>query len=104
MGEYTKALANLFSKAVNNVVLAAYIFHLKETKNIISCEALRENLLKYRKEESKKRNYPAYYIFTNEQLEKLLMVQPKTIDELKTILEPIKIKIYGDDIINIIKK
>ncbi|MBR2808752.1 MAG: NERD domain-containing protein [Erysipelotrichaceae bacterium] len=77
----------------------------EETQSMIkSYDQLKEKLLEYRKLQSKERNYPAYYIFTNEQLEKLLVMRPKTIDDLKAILEPIKIKIYGDDILSMINK
>lgn len=51
-------------------------FELLDDKkeNTGSEDSIREELLKYRKEQSKARNYPAYYIFTNEQLEKLLVL------------------------------
>ena len=65
--------------------------------------SLKEKLLQYRKEESKKRNYPAYYIFNNDQLDKILSEKPADIQNLSKILEPIKIKMYGADILEIIK-
>ncbi len=63
---------------------------------------LREKLLNYRREESKKRNYPAYYIFNNDQLEKIIETKPSTKEKLGKILEPVKVKIYGEDIIEIV--
>ncbi len=45
---------------------------------------------------------PAYYIFTNDELDKIVELKPKTIDELKSadILSSIKIKTHGEAIIN----
>ena len=45
---------------------------------------------------------PAYYIFTNDELEKLLEIKPKTLDELKNanILSPVKVKTHGQQIID----
>lgn len=65
-----------------------------------------ENKLRiFRKEKSKSMNVPAYYIFTDEELNNLLEIMPKTIEELKIkkILTDIKIKCHGDEIIKIIK-
>lgn len=66
-----------------------------------------ENKLRiFRKEKSKSMNVPAYYIFTDEELNNLLEIMPKTIEELKTkrILTDIKIKCHGEEIIEIVKK
>ena len=64
-----------------------------------------ENKLRiFRKEKSKSMNIPAYYIFTDEELNNLLEIMPKTIEELKTkrILTDIKIKCHGEEIIRIL--
>lgn len=85
-------------------------FELKtETKpNIVESKTqnidLESSLKNYRTKQSKERNYPAYYIFTNAELDKILNIKPKTLDELKNILEPIKVKMYGEDILNILKE
>ena len=49
-------------------------------------------------------NYPAYYVFNNEELDKLVELRPKTLEELKNsnILAPIKVKTHGELIIQII--
>ena len=51
-------------------------------------------------------NIPAYYVFTNEELDKLIETKPKTIDELKqtNILSQIKISTHGELIIKEINK
>ena len=67
---------------------------------------LENKLRTFRKEKSKSMNVPAYYIFTDEELNNLLEIMPKTIEELKTkrILTDIKIKCHGEEIIEIVKK
>ena len=49
-------------------------------------------------------NIPAYYVFTNEELDKIVELNPKTIEELSSILNSIKTKTHGKEIINIITK
>ena len=65
---------------------------------------LKERLIEFRKQRAKERNIPAYYVFTNEELDRILVLNPKTIEELKEskILSDIKIKTHGNEIINII--
>ena len=67
---------------------------------------LENKLRTFRKEKSKSMNVPAYYIFTDEELNNLLEIMPKTIEELKIkkILTDIKIKCHGEEIIEIVKK
>ena len=52
-------------------------------------------------ERSTQMHLPAYYIFTNEELDKLVEIRPKTIEELKkaNILTPVKIQTHGASII-----
>ena len=49
-------------------------------------------------------NIPAYYVFTNEELEKIINLKPKTIEELNNILPSIKVKAHGKEIIELINK
>ncbi len=69
-------------------------------------EDLRNRLIQLRKDRSEKMHLPAYYIFTNEELDKLLDKVPKTIEELKkfNILMPVKIHTHGTSIIEEINK
>lgn len=71
-------------------------------------DALRKRLINFRKEKSQNgsKKFPAYYIFTNEELEKLVSLKPKTIEELRNlkILSEVKIKCHGEEIIAIILK
>lgn len=65
---------------------------------------MRERLITFRKERANELNLPAYYVFNNEELDKLIEARPKTIDELvnSNILPPIKFKTHGKQIIDII--
>lgn len=65
---------------------------------------LKKRLLEFRTIRSKEMNIPAYYIYTNEELDKLVELSPKTLEELKSlgILAPIKVKTHGELIIKII--
>ncbi len=67
---------------------------------------LKQKLIKFRKERSDKLNMPAYYIFTNDELDKLLDLMPKTLEELKqaNILSNIKISVHGKEIIKAINE
>lgn len=67
-------------------------------------EDIKNKLINYRKTKSQEKNIPAYYIFTNEELNLLLNHLPKTYQELEesNILSNIKLKLHGQEIINII--
>jgi len=67
---------------------------------------LKERLIELRKNRSTEMNLPAYYVFTNDELDKLVEVRPKTLDELKNtnILTPIKVKTHGEIIIEEINR
>ena len=67
---------------------------------------LKDRLIELRKNRSNEMNIPAYYVFTNEELDKLVELRPKTIEELKNanILTTIKIKTHAEEIIKVINK
>lgn len=67
-------------------------------------EDIKNKLINYRKTKSQEKNIPPYYIFTNEELNLLLTHLPKTYQELEesNILSNIKLKLHGQEIINII--
>ena len=69
-------------------------------------DLLKEQLVLYRKNKSKEKGIPAYYIFNNEELVKLLELKPKTIEELRKnkVLSDVKINTHGKEIIAIISK
>lgn len=80
-----------------------YLIKIQETEHKTQ---LINELKLFRKEKSKSMNVPAYYIFTDEEMNNLLRIMPKSIEELKTnkILPNIKIKYHGNEIINILNK
>lgn len=67
-------------------------------------EKVKEKLLQFREKKHKKMNVSAFYIFNNEELELILDKMPKTIDELESlnIIQKIKVKCHGKEIIDII--
>ncbi len=88
----------------NNTNIAnKYLSEKNEKNNKLDLE---NKLRAFRKEKSKSMNVPAYYIFTDEEMNNILNTMPKTVEELKIkkILSDIKIKYHGDEIINILNK
>lgn len=69
-------------------------------------EEIRNRLIEFRTRKAKEKNIPAYYIFTNEELEKIVEKLPKTVEELKNlhILPEVKLKLHGEEIIEMIMK
>ena len=65
---------------------------------------IKDKLIEFRKKRSVERKIPAYYIFNNEELDKILEHMPKTFEELKNlkILTDVKVNSHGKDIVNII--
>ena len=78
----------------------------KYCSNIIGSDELRDRLIEFRKQRSNEMGVPAYYVFTNDELDKLIEVRPQSIEALKkaNILTPIKIKTHGELIINEINR
>lgn len=72
----------------------------------LNTDVLKEKLIEFRKQRSKEKNIPAYYVFNNDELEKILEILPKTFEDLKNskILTDVKINSHGKDIVNIINE
>ena len=77
---------------------------INEENNIINDEEIKNKLINFRKFRSDFLNIPAYYIFTNEELDKIIELKPKTVEELSNILNEIKIKNHGKEIIEELNK
>ena len=73
---------------------------------INNIEKLKEKLFDFRLKKARVKGIPAYYIFTNDELDGILKFMPKTLVELKSagILANIKIKLHGQEIVDIINK
>lgn len=69
-------------------------------------KSIKEKLIAFRKKRSKELDIPAYYIFTNDELEDIIELMPKSIDELKEsgILPNIKLAKHGELIIKVINE
>ena len=67
-------------------------------------DSLKEKLIEFRKQRAREKNIPAYYVFNNEELEKILELKPKTIEELRKlkIITDIKVNSHGKEIVDII--
>lgn len=80
----------------------------KYCKNLckIDIKTLKEKLIQFRKDRSSEMKIPAYYVFTNDELDKIIELRPKTLEELKNlnILTPVKIKTHGEKIVEVINK
>ena len=113
--EYLESKKGMEEMAQSYVDLSAkeeinYYDYYKEkycNNNSISIkDDLKDKLIEFRKNRSNEMNIPAYYVFTNEELDKLVELRPKTVEELKNanILTAIKIKTHGEEIIKTINK
>lgn len=65
-------------------------------------EILKSKLIEFRKKRSNERKIPAFYVFNNEELDKIIEKLPQTLEELHPLLPYVKIKNHGREIINII--
>ena len=72
--------------------------------NFLSNDIIKERLIQFRKTRSNEMGIPAYYVFTNDELERLVDIRPKTFDELQKakILSQIKLVTHGKQIIEVI--
>lgn len=101
--DYAKKYELLANKSIYNVVDKQVA--IKNNKTISQeKDILRKKLTKYRLDKCRNDNIKAYYIFTNKQMEEILVKLPRTIEELNKISGFGKTKIdkYGFDIIKII--
>lgn len=112
---YSLAQSFLDLNVTNNTSFASkYINELEssdnatlEVKAVVNDpfkDELKSKLTDYRKNKSLKMNVPAYYIFTNDEYDKIIELRPKTIEELGKIISPIKVKCHGQEIIDLINK
>ena len=112
---YSLAQSFLDLNVTNNTSFASkYINELEssdnatlEVKAVVNDpfkDELKSKLTDYRKNKSLKMNVPAYYIFTNDEYDKIIELRPKTIEDLGKIISPIKVKCHGQEIIDLINK
>lgn len=102
-------LAQSYINLSSNETIDYYEYYKKKfalVNDNALADDLEERLIKLRKKRAVELKIPAFYIFTNNELAKLVAIKPKTIDELKeaNILTSIKIKNHGEVIIEEINK
>lgn len=106
----SKKNMELFAQSYANLCINENIDYYKYYKDKFCkndiLDNLKERLVELRKTRASQMKIPAYYVFTNDELDKLVKLRPKTIDELKklNILTPVKVKTHGESIINEINK
>ena len=63
---------------------------------------IKNKLIEFRKSKAEERKIPEDYIFTDDELDSILSIMPKELNELNDILSEIKVKYHGQEIIDII--
>ena len=96
--------ANTFLKASVDIDIDYYDYYKRKYNLYDIDKDLEESLIKFRKERSSEMNIPAYYVFNNEELNKLVEKKPRSLEELTGIIDPIKLKVHGNLIVEIINK
>lgn len=107
--DYEQELINWIKGSQKNLKSKKYETELNQEIKVYNVDIdavldIRKKLIEFRKEKSKSMNVPAYYIFTNEELDKILKLMPIDIEELQKakILSPVKLKVHGNEIVDII--
>ena len=107
--DYEQELINWIKESQKNSKSKNYETELNQETKVYNVDIdavldIRKKLVEFRKEKSKFMNVPAYYIFTNEELDKILKLMPIDIEELQKakILSPVKLKVHGNEIVDII--
>ena len=90
------------NKVTNSQVVNNQVFNRSFTPD----ERIRSKLKEFRINRSKEKKIPAYYVFTDAEMEKLIRIKPTTIEELRKsqILQSIKINSHGREIVRIIEE
>ena len=94
-----------YHKTIQVDYIKKYESMVIENKVIENNQEKREKLVQFRKEKAKNRNIPEEYIFSDDELERIMQLKPKNIEELihSKILSDIKIKYHGDEIVSILE-
>ena len=97
-------MVSKMEEKIDNTVAPEVETKVFEEKAKLSVDEMRNKLKAFRTETAKNMNIPPYYVFNNEEMEKLLETMPKTLEELRTlnILPVVKINTHGKKIIEIL--
>lgn len=112
MEEYANVLLKTYNTNIKNNYEEEYMRYaekhldnsIAKEKEVNKTDDLRAELIKFRKKRSMEMKIPAYYVFTNDELEQLITSRPSSVEKLKNnkIISPVKIKTHGEEIIKII--
>ena len=83
----------------SNSKIDYYKYYLDKYCKKVIFKSLKERLIELRKNRSSEMKIPAYFVFTDEELEKLIESKPKNYDELKAILPEVKVRTHGKEIL-----
>ena len=102
--KYMEEIAEAYFNTAVKDDINYYDYYKNKFCNISENNSLKDRLIEFRKTRSKELNIPAYYIFTNDELENLIKMKPKNIEDIEksNIISPIKIKTHGKQIVDII--
>ncbi len=95
-----EASANSFLKLCEQDDVDYYTFY----KTKYALRDLRNELLEFRRARATALKMPPYYIFTDSELDNIVAKEPKSLDEIKKLLAPIKVKTHGEEILKIIER
>ena len=106
--EYSIDYSKMYNIDKNEIEETKTSYDNEDNTEKISIEKteLYKELKKYRLNKSKEEMVKAYYLYTNVQLEEIVKLKPKTLNELANIngFGKVKCEKYGRDIIDIVKK
>lgn len=106
--EYSIDYSKMYNIDKNEIEETKTVQNNEDNAEKISIEQteLYKELKKYRLNKSKEEMVKAYYLYTNVQLEEIVKLKPKTLNELANIngFGKVKCEKYGTDIIDIVKK
>ena len=106
----TESWANMFlSESIERNYDYYEIFKNKYINNTIRMndEKLRECLIKFRNNRANEKGIPLHYVFSDKELDTLVEIKPKTIEELqqgKILYPDTKVNLHGEAIINLINR
>ncbi len=99
-------IADSYIEISNFEIIDYYSYYKNKYCKDLKKDDLKDRLIELRKKRSSEMNMPLYYIFNNEELDNLIKLRPRTIEELKKgkIITDIKIKMHGNKIIEEINR
>ena len=76
---------------------------IRPNNSVLTDDEQRRRLKALRTDISNRNNIPAYYVFSNQEMETLIKLRPKSLEDLRTILPEVKVRLHGEKILKEIK-